>query len=76
MKNYTVWAEGYAATGESSTAFLLGTYFAESFDEAVYKCIIANSKESKLFSHNSDGTWSYWGCRLFGNESDARRSFG
>ncbi len=34
MKEYEIWIEGYAATGEHSTASLIGRASGETFDEA------------------------------------------
>lgn len=34
MKEWEIWSEGYAATGEHGRAFLHGTAWGESFDEA------------------------------------------
>lgn len=76
---YEVWAEGYQTNGESSGAFLLGTYEGESFDDAVLSCMMDPKflKNEHLFTYNlGNGRHRYWGCRLFDNESDARVSFG
>jgi len=76
---FTLWVEGYAATGEHGTARYLGMAEADSFNEAVLKW----NKE-----HNADGRWgnlgyslnhdrySLWGCRIYDNEKDARKAFG
>ena len=69
MKEYEIWSEGYAATGESAPAHLHGKQEAESFFEA---CLIF-FKGSYLFNVDR---MTYWGCRLFDNETDARKSFG
>jgi len=35
MKEYEIWVEGYAATGERGTASMIGKSFGDSFDTAV-----------------------------------------
>lgn len=74
---FTIWAEGFAATGEAETAWQLNEspIEAESLDDAVHQYVRA-SDSRHLFHRRSDGTWTYWGCRLFDNESDARGAFG
>ncbi|ACL42417.1 hypothetical protein Achl_4466 (plasmid) [Pseudarthrobacter chlorophenolicus A6] len=74
---FTIWAEGFAATGEAETAWQLNEspIGAASFDEAVR--LYSEASESRyLFKRHRNGTWTYWGCRLFDNESDARGAFG
>ena len=66
---YEVWEEGYAATGEGGPAGLVGRVKARTFAEACDK--LCGSKSS----YNSERL-SVWGCRLFDNEFDARRSSG
>lgn len=74
---FTIWAEGFAATGEAETAWQLNEspIVAANLDEAVQ--LYSEASDSRyLFKRDSNGTWTYWGCRLFDNESDARGSFG
>jgi hypothetical protein len=91
MKQINIWSEGYIATGERSSAILLSIQQANDFDEAVEKYIAtAFKKEEKTIPHranrnqfisdeafeNRRTNWYFWGCALFDNESDARKSFG
>jgi hypothetical protein len=69
MKTYSVWSEGFAATGESGTAVCHGTVAADNFKEACKKIF----KKDPYFNENS---LSYWGCGLFDNEANARKTFG
>lgn len=62
-KEWEVWSEGYAATGERANASLHGKAIAKTFEEA---CTIVFGKPTK----------DVWGCRLFDNEVDARKGFG
>lgn len=73
-----VWSEGYAATGEHGTAIHLGTYKADSFDDAV-EMMLEDHPGLKGHHHRSisdDSVHVIWGCKLFNNEKDARKSFG
>ena len=80
---YQVWLEGYAATGESGTAQLLGVAHAKNFIEAAKKtwrerCIKGGHDEKYADNYFSirDGIPSIWGCACFDNEADARKRFG
>ena len=72
MKQYEVWMEGYAATGDSSEAEFCGVYEAETFSDA---CAAWNKEKGEKGYFNARAL-TYWGCRFFDNETDARRSFG
>ena len=80
-----IWSEGYSIQGGSGKAHLVAVYEADSFNEAVEKynktVIINQNRRSgsgwrKLKADYRDGFWRIWGCRLFDNEADARKSFG
>lgn len=66
---YNVWMEGYQITGNSSDAQLLGSTDAESFQEA---CDLLLVDENLYDSERL----VVWGCRLYDNEIEARKSFG
>lgn len=71
-KAFEVWREGFRVTGQSATAELVDTVKASDFRSACSKVAQKHSwgplyNESRL---------TYWGCRLFENEADARKSFG
>ena len=71
---YTVWIEGYAATGEQGTARFVGRVDADSFEEAVAKL---HHPGWGNYTPGHDGKPpTFWGCRLFNSEAEARRSFG
>ncbi len=72
MSHFQVWAEGYQATGNSSRAQLLGSATAETFQGA---CDIVMRKDG-LREYYDPKRLSFWGCRLFDNEADARSAFG
>ena len=86
-----IWMEGYAATGEHGTAQQIGSYIADSFDEAVQMYINENpspepgaevriNTRSRYGSdeayENRRSNYNIWSCNLFDNETDARVAFG
>lgn len=75
MKEFSVWAEGYVATGERAGAQLLGRASGRTFKDA---CIALFKKDSTLqgATYFSVVSLTYWGCQLFDNETDARKAFG
>jgi len=86
MKEFEIWSEGYAATGERGFAMLHGKFPGETFDDAVeYANEHANLGAEKVTreryrsdEHYKDrrSNWHIWACMLFDNEADARKSFG
>lgn len=80
MKEFEIWSEGYAATGERGTAYFHGKAKGETFEEAC-KNFRDSDGEPLGLDLNEDGSLRYdrpsiWACRLFDNEADARKSFG
>lgn len=73
-RKWSVWIEGYAATGGSGRATYQGEWPGETFTDACREW----AKRSKCLGDFSvrDGLPRYWGCRMYDNESDARRAFG
>lgn len=79
MKKFEVWMTGYSCTGDHGTARLLGKINAENFNEAVEKCISQKDMKSdyrKDYDEYGDLRHSYWGCRIYDNEQQAREKFG
>lgn len=91
MSKIQIWMEGYAATGESSGAQLIGTFDAIDFDDAVLQYNDQQLQKHNVVSaepytrnsfinqeayENRRSNWKIWGCALFNNETDARKSFG
>jgi hypothetical protein len=72
MTKFQIWSEGYQASGDYSDANYFATVEAETFQEACDKYFV--TEEHKKFYDPK--TLTYWGCKLFDNETDARRSFG
>ena len=75
MRNFEIWMEGYAATGERAEASRIGNYTAETFDEAVL-LYMKDNPNTVEFDRFGKGKHSIWACRLYDNEIDARKSFG
>lgn len=86
-KEYSIWMEGFSATGQQQGAQLIGQVEASSFDEAVQIYIERNptakielNKRNKYISDEyydkRCSNWNIWGCNLFDNELDARKSYG
>lgn len=69
MKKFDIWSEGFVVNEGISGATYHGTIEANSFKEACDKYF------SDDIYYNSK-TLKYWGCKLFDNELDARKSFG
>lgn len=65
--------EGFSATGDYATARFLGEFIAGSFRAT---CQRALDEHDMNLSHWNSDTNTYWGCGLFDNETDARRTFG
>lgn len=69
-QTWDIWAEGYAATGDSGSATnLASNVTADSFAEA---CVFALGN-SKLFD---PARQTFWGCKLFSNRHDAQKAYG
>ena len=72
-KQFDIWSEGYACTGEAGPAFCLGTYYGNSFKEA---CDSLAKTDPGFAKYYDPKRLTYWGCKLFDNETDARKTFG
>jgi hypothetical protein len=75
MNKFQLWIEGYMATGESGKAQYLGEFEAETLKDAViaYKNTLTDPYSIKCVNIER---LSYWGCKFYDNESDARKSYG
>jgi len=70
MKTWEVWVEGYSATGDSAPARRLAESIeAETFADA---CELLLGKDGLFDAERL----TYWGCKLFPTELEARKSFG
>jgi len=69
---YQIWSEGFEITGNSGEASLQGEIEAHNFHDACVQLLGAMLDKDR----NGHYRLSMWGCRLFDNEAEARRSFG
>jgi len=74
ISTFSIWVEGYVVSGNSARASLLASVNATSFSNAV--SIFRNGRSGGERLHIDVENLTMWGCRLFDNEIDARRSFG
>jgi hypothetical protein len=72
---YSVWAEGYAATGERGGAQLLGRADGATFREACVN-LFKSKHELQGGAYFDAANLTYWGCQLYDNETSARKAFG
>ena len=75
-----LWMEGYRATGDYSPATFCGTYQVDTLREAVMLWMKEpddrlEKGRTRVDDINLDNL-SYWACRFFDNEVDARKRFG
>jgi len=70
-----LWMQGFSASGQSQGASMLGTYQAVDLDDAV-KQYIKQNKSDVDWDRFGRGIHAIWGCKLFDNEAEARKSFG
>lgn len=87
MKEYEIWMEGFAATGQSQGASYIGRASGKDFNDACKNFrysknitnwdneVIVEEGEPLKLDDNRDYP-SIWACRLYDNEADARKSFG
>lgn len=71
-KDFNIWSEGLACTGQSGKAQFHGSYKGITFAEAC-EAWAKSTDDPNYFDRKH---LTYWGCKLFNNESDARKSFG
>ena len=90
LKLYEVWSEGYAATGESGGAILMGKAHARNFSQACHTVMCMNFLENGMKINKPTykgyvdaGRWdydpsrlTYWGCLLYWSEELAKKTFG
>jgi hypothetical protein len=69
IKEYEIWSEGFVATGQHGFAHHHGRCSAGSFKDACKTFF----KDDTCFNEDR---LTYWGCRLFDNEKEARETFG
>jgi hypothetical protein len=80
MNKYEIWTEGYSATGESGKAFRINKegeentlWEAPTFPNACANAISSLNWDMNLYNPQRN---TYWACKFYDNEKDARKSFG
>ena len=68
-----LWMEGYYTNGDSSPARYCGHYKVSCLSDAVKAWSAEDYSRSK---HVNMEDLTFWGCRFFDNELEARRTFG
>ena len=66
---YEIWSEGYIASGDRGEAVLHGKMEASSFKEA---CDFFAKNNPEFEKYYDPARMTFWACRLFDNEADAR----
>jgi hypothetical protein len=69
MEEFTIWTEGYSCTGNSSGAMYHGNAQGNTFTEACRNFF----RDNKYYNPIEN---TYWACKCFDNETDAKKSFG
>jgi hypothetical protein len=73
IKFFDIWSEGYMITGGGGTAHFHGTEKGTTFQEA---CNTFARFDPEFERYYDSVRMAYWGCKLYDNASDARKSFG
>lgn len=76
MKTYDIWSEGYRIMCEYSDAHIMGKGQGNSFREACIQCFNSRPKDPEWAFNFNEEKLTFWGCKLFDNETDARKNFG
>ena len=71
-REFEIWSEGYVATGNASRANFHGVFKESTFAKAC-KVWAKTLRQPEYFDEKR---LTLWGCKLFDNEEDARKSFG
>lgn len=73
--DYEIWSEGYQSSPDRGDATFIGVASGDSFDEAVQAYKDAHPDEAHYMVRHPFG-WTYWACRLYDNEAQARITYG
>lgn len=75
MKKWQVWSEGFKDMGGQQPAAFHGEFEAETFKGAVKAFRNSLTDEYSIKCIDIDRL-TFWGCRFYDNECDARKNFG
>lgn len=73
-KLWEIWMSGYSATGNYAQATCLGTFPGRTFKDAVWHYKQSLPQDERVLVDLDRMTC--WGCKLYDNEANARKSFG
>ena len=73
-KQYEIWCEGFVTMESKSGAQLLGKVRSTSFKSAVVEFF--NRHDKTVNNYFDEKNMRFYGCELFDNEADARKTFG
>lgn len=76
MTEFEIWMEGYRATCEHGTAHFVGLSRGFDFEDAVRRWYAHPTRATRAAKFFDQQTLSYWGCRLFPTEKEARKAYG
>lgn len=71
---FEIWLSGYCTNGESGIALYYGKHAGKTFADAVVKCVADCMEDPDQYFNKNNLT--YWGCKFYDNEADARAVFG
>jgi len=74
LKSYSIFIEGYVATGQAARAKKIGTALGTTFRNAAIT--FSESEEAAGYGDFDKHYLAFWGCRVFDNLEDAQRRFG
>lgn len=75
-RKFEIWSEGYRAQGNESGAHKHGEAEGENFVDACRNFFADEKPDEMGWTYFDAERNTYWGCRLFDNEGDARQSYG
>lgn len=75
LPRFEIWTEGYMSTGNSGQAYLIGWCNGKNFRDAVERFVKYSAPDTHI-KYFDLKKLTYWGCRLYDNEHDARKAFG
>ena len=73
MPSFEIWSEGFSATGNSGTAQRWGNAVGRTFKEA---CLEYSRGDANFDNYFNLNRLTFWGCKLYPSEEEARKSFG
>jgi hypothetical protein len=74
MPEFEIWIEGHQAQGSHGKAKMIARVEADNFVSACNE--FALTPKAKDYGNFDREQLTFWGCKLFDNEKDARKSFG